>query len=100
MPGLVSLCLSVNSRRTNVILGTELHTLWGSPVMEDELCALTFSVSPLSFFQVNPVQTEHLYQLALDFSGLTGSETVVDAYCGAGTISLLLAQHARRVIGI
>ena len=83
-----------------MILGTELHTLWGSPVMEDELCALTFSVSPLSFFQVNPVQTEKLYGLALDFAQLTGDETVVDAYCGAGTISLLLARHARRVIGI
>ena len=100
VPGLVSLCLSVNSRRTNVILGTELHTLWGSPVMEDELCGLTFSVSPLSFFQVNPVQTEKLYGLALDFAQLTGAETVVDAYCGAGTISLLLARRARRVIGI
>ena len=100
VPGLVSLCLSVNSRRTNVILGTELRTLWGSPVMEDELCGLTFSVSPLSFFQVNPVQTEKLYNLALDFAQLTGGETVVDAYCGAGTISLLLARHARRVIGI
>ena len=100
VPGLVSLCLSVNSRRTNVILGTELHTLWGSPVMEDELCGLTFSVSPLSFFQVNPVQTEKLYGLALDFAQLSGEETVVDAYCGAGTISLLLARRARRVIGI
>ena len=100
VPGLVSLCLSVNSRRTNVILGTELHTLWGSPVMEDELCGLTFSVSPLSFFQVNPEQTEKLYGLALDFAQLSGEETVVDAYCGAGTISLLLARRARRVIGI
>ena len=100
VPGLVSLCLSVNSRRTNVILGTELHTLWGSPVMEDKLCGLTFSVSPLSFFQVNPVQTEKLYGLALDFAQLSGEETVVDAYCGAGTISLLLARRARRVIGI
>ena len=100
VPGLLSVCLSVNSRRTNVILGTELHTLWSGPVMEDELCGLTFSVSPLSFFQVNPVQTEKLYGLALDFAQLTGDETVVDAYCGAGTISLLLARHARRVIGI
>ena len=100
VPGLVSLCLSVNSRRTNVILGTELHTLWGSPVMEDTLCGLTFSVSPLSFFQVNPAQTEKLYNLALEFAQLTGSETVVDAYCGAGTISLLLAQHARHIVGI
>ena len=100
VPGLLSLCLSVNSRRTNVILGEEIHTLWGAPVMEDTLHGLKFSVSPLSFFQVNPVQTEKLYQLALDYAQLTGNETVVDAYCGAGTISLLLARKAKRVIGI
>ena len=100
VPGLESLCLSVNSRRTNVILGMEIHTLWGKPVMEDTLGGLTFSVSPLSFFQVNPEQTEKLYQLALDYAQLTGSETVVDAYCGAGTISLLLAKKAKKVIGV
>ena len=100
VPGLLSLCLCVNSRRTNVILSDELYTLWGQPVMEDTLHGLRFSVSPLSFFQVNPVQTERLYQLAFDFAQLTGSETVVDAYCGAGTISLMLAQKAARVIGI
>lgn len=100
VPGLCSICLSVNPRRTNVILGDEIHVLWGQAVMEDTLCGLRFSVSPLSFFQVNPVQTERLYNLALDFAQLTGTETVVDAYCGAGTISLLLARHARHVIGI
>lgn len=100
VPGLRSVCLSVNPRRTNVILGEEIHTLWGLPVMEDTLCGLRFSVSPLSFFQVNPKQTEVLYGLANDFAELTGCETVVDAYCGAGTISLLLAGKAARVIGI
>ncbi len=100
VPGLVSLCLSINSRRTNVILGEEIHVLWGEGVMEDTLHGLKFSVSPLSFFQVNPVQTEKLYQLALDYAQLTGNETVVDAYCGAGTISLMLAQKAKKVIGI
>ena len=100
VPGLLSLCLSVNARRTNVILGEEICTLWGEPVMEDVLHGLRFTVSPLSFFQVNPVQTERLYQLALDFAGLTGEETVVDAYCGAGTISLMLARKAKRVVGI
>ena len=100
VPGLESVCLSVNRRRTNVILGDELHTLWGKAVMEDTLGGLRFSVSPLSFFQVNPAQTERLYGLALEYAQLTGSETVVDAYCGAGTISLLLAQKAKRVIGI
>ena len=100
VPGLKSVCLSVNSRRTNVILGTEIHTLWGKAVMEDTLGGLTFSVSPLSFFQVNPEQTEKLYGLALEYAQLTGSETVVDAYCGAGTISLLLAKKAGHVTGI
>lgn len=100
VPDLLSLCLCVNGRRTNVILSDEIHVLWGEPVMEDTLCGLRFSVSPLSFFQVNPVQTERLYALALGYAQLTGAETVVDAYCGAGTISLMLAQKARRVIGI
>ena len=100
VPGLVSLCLSINSRRTNVILGEEIHVLWGESVMEDTLHGLKFSVSPLSFFQVNPEQTEKLYQLALDYAELTGNETVVDAYCGAGTISLMLARKAKKVIGI
>lgn len=98
--GLCSICLSINSRRTNVILGTDIRVLWGKDTMEDTLCGLRFSVSPLSFFQVNPAQTEKLYGLALEYAGLTGSETVVDAYCGAGTISLLLAQKAKKVIGI
>lgn len=100
VPGLCSVCLSVNSRRTNVILGTDIRVLWGKAAMEDTLCGLRFSVSPLSFFQVNPRQTERLYGLALEYAGLTGAETVVDAYCGAGTISLLLAQKAQKVIGI
>ena len=98
--GLCSICLSINSRRTNVILGTDIRVLWGKGTMEDTLCRLRFSVSPLSFFQVNPAQTEKLYGLALEYAGLTGNETVVDAYCGAGTISLLLAQKAKEVIGI
>ena len=100
VPGLCSVCLSVNSLRTNVILGTDIRVLWGKAAMEDALCGLRFSVSPLSFFQVNPQQTERLYDLALEYAGLTGAETVVDAYCGAGTISLLLAQKAKKVIGI
>ena len=100
VPGLCSVCLSVNSRRTNVILGTDIRVLWGKAAMEDTLCGLHFAVSPLSFFQVNPKQTEKLYGLALDYADLTGNETVVDAYCGAGTISLLLAQKAKKVIGI
>ena len=100
VPRLESAILCVNPRRTNVILSGDMRPLWGADTMEDTLCGLRFSVSPLSFFQVNPEQTQRLYQLALDFAELTGEETVVDAYCGAGTISLLLAQKARRVVGI
>ena len=100
VPGLCSVCLSVNSRRTNVILGTDIRVLWGKAAMEDTLCGLRFSVSPLSFFQVNPKQTEKLYGLALDYAGLTGEETVLDLYCGAGTITLALAEHAKTAIGV
>ncbi len=100
VPEIRSVVQCVNPGRTNVILAGEMRTLWGADEMEDTLCGLRFAVSPLSFFQVNPAQTERLYRLALDFAGLTGAETVVDAYCGAGTISLLLARRARRVVGI
>lgn len=100
VPGLASAYLCVNGRPGNVILSGDMRLLWGEREMEETLCGLRFAVSPLSFFQVNPVMTEKLYGLALDFAGLTGGETVVDAYCGAGTISLLLAARAREVIGI
>ena len=100
LPGLHGLCLIHNPRTDNVILDGKLHVLWGEAALDMTLCALHFSVSPQAFFQVNPVQTEKLYSLALDFAGLTGRETVCDCYCGAGTISLLLAGHAQRVIGI
>lgn len=100
VPALASLYLNVNKRGDNVILGGENRLIYGKERLEDTLCGLRFSVSPLSFFQVNPVQTEKLYQTALDFAGLTGTETVADLYCGAGTISLLLARKAKKVIGI
>lgn len=100
LPGLKSVYLNVNRRNDNVILGLENHLLFGEERMQDTLLSLTFSVSPLSFFQVNPVQTEVLYQTALDFADLKGDETVADLYCGAGTISLLLARKAKQVIGI
>ena len=98
--GLCGIVLCVNDARSNVILSNDMRTLWGDGEMEDELCGLRFGVSQLSFFQVNPEQTQKLYALAYEFAGLTGNETVVDAYCGAGTISLVLAQRAKRVIGI
>lgn len=100
VPGLASVLLNHHDRRTNVILGAHLRTLWGTDTLEDTLHGLVFRVSPHSFFQVNPEQTEHLYAQALQYAALTGSETVVDAYCGAGTISLMLARDASRVIGI
>ncbi len=100
LPALVSLCLNVNKRGDNVILGDTTRVLYGGERLTDTLCGLTFSLSPLSFFQINPVQTEILYQTALDFAALSGDETVADLYCGAGTISLLLARRAKRVIGV
>ena len=100
LPGLHGLCLIHNPRTDNVILDGKLHVLWGKASLDMTLCGLHYAVSPQAFFQVNPEQTEKLYGLALDFAGLTGKETVCDCYCGAGTISLLLAGHARRVIGI
>ena len=100
VPGLCSVDLNINRRNDNVILGSESRLLWGEPRLEDTLCGLRYALSPQSFFQVNPVQTEKLYRTAVDFAQLTGQELVADLYCGAGTISLLLAQRARRVIGI
>lgn len=100
MPAMKSLCLNINKRGDNVILGDVTRVLYGADRLEDTLLGLTFSISPQSFFQVNPVQTEILYRTALDFAGLTGNDTVLDLYCGAGTISLMLAGHAKRVIGI
>ncbi len=100
VPGLHSVYVNVNKRGDNVILGLENHLIYGEERLQDTLCGLRFALSPLSFFQINPVQTEKLYQTAVDFAGLTGSELVADLYCGAGTISLLLARHARHVIGI
>ena len=100
LPGLRSVVQNVNSRATQEILGRQCVTLWGEDRLEDELLGLTFRLSPLSFYQVNPMQTERLYRQAIDFAALTGGETVADAYCGAGTIGLSLAKQARRVVGI
>lgn len=100
LPQVVSIVHNVNPRKTNVILGSTNHVLWGTPTMEDEIKDLVFTVSPHSFFQVNPTQTTVLYDQALQYANLTGNETVVDAYCGTGTISLFLARQAKDVIGI
>ena len=112
--GMTSVSVSINTEKTNVIMGKEIHNLWGQPFITDVLHtrdmqregypaterALTFKISPLSFYQVNPVQTEKLYSLALEYAGLTGKEIVWDLYCGIGTISLFLAGGAKKVYGV
>ena len=98
--GANSVILNSNTRRTNVILGDSYRTLYGPDTIRDTLCGLEFEVGPASFFQVNPAQTEVLYQTALDFAELNGSEHVCDVYCGAGTITLMMARHCLGVTGI
>ncbi len=98
--GVVSLILNENREKTNVILGRQFRTLWGASTLEDTLCGLRFQVSPASFFQVNPQQTEVLYQTALDFAQLAPSDTLCDVYCGAGTITLMMASHVQQALGI
>ena len=95
-----SIVLNTNRERTNVILGKQNRILYGDDFIEDRIGHLTYRISAGSFYQVNPVQTEVLYKTALEYAALTGQETVWDLYCGTGTISLFLAQRARRVIGI
>lgn len=98
-PKTVGIVLNVNNRDTNVILGKDYRTLWGQEFIEDRLCGLTFRLSVPAFFQVNRDQTEVLYSKALEFAALTGKETVLDLYCGTGTISLVMARKAGKVIG-
>ncbi|WP_458120092.1 23S rRNA (uracil(1939)-C(5))-methyltransferase RlmD [Paenibacillus sp. Z6-24] len=100
MPAVVSICQNINTRQTNVIFGDETRVLWGSEVIHDYIGDVKFAISARSFYQVNPTQTEVLYEQAVKYAGLTGKETVIDAYCGIGTISLFLAQHAERVYGV
>ena len=100
IPGMTSISLNVNQEKTNVILGKELINLWGEGHITDYIGAVQYRISPLSFYQVNPVQTERLYGTALEYAGLTGNETVWDLYCGIGTISLFLAQKAKKVYGV
>ena len=100
IPGIKSIVQNINSKPTNVILGQECITLWGESTISDYIGEFKFNISPLSFFQVNPVQTEVLYNKALEYAGLTGDETVFDAYCGTGTITLFLSQKAKKVYGV
>ena len=98
--GIKSIILNVNEENTNVILGQKCITLWGDDTIIDYIDNFKFNISPLSFFQVNPVQTEKLYSKALEYADLTGDETVFDAYCGTGTITLFLSQKAKKVYGV
>lgn len=100
IPGMTSISLNINRERTNVIMGKQMVWLYGTPYIEDKIGDITYQISPLSFFQVNPLQTKKLYDTALSFAGLTGNETVWDLYCGIGTISLFLARHAKMVYGV
>ena len=100
LPQVVSICQNINTRQTNVIFGEVTRVLWGREVIYDYIGDVKFAISARSFFQVNPVQTEVLYGKTVEYAGLTGQETVIDAYCGIGTISLFLAQHAKRVYGV
>ena len=100
IPGLSSVVLSVNTRNTNVVLGDEFRTLWGKDEIEDELCGFSFRLSPRSFYQVNHDQAQRLYAKAVELAELHGTETVLDLYCGTGTITLALSRKAGRAIGV
>ena len=100
IPGMTSISLNVNKERTNVILGKEIINLYGPGYITDFIGNVKYRISPLSFYQVNPAQTVKLYGKALEYADLTGEETVWDLYCGIGTISLFLAQKAKRVFGV
>ena len=98
--GVISLWLKEHRAKTNVILSDRFHLLYGRETLPDMLCGLTFELSPASFFQVNPTQTEKLYRTALDFAGLQKNDILCDVYCGAGTITLMMASHCRQAVGI
>ena len=99
-PEITTVVQNINGRGTSMVLGDKEHVLYGKRYIEDVLCGCRFRISSRSFYQVNPVQTEVLYKKAMEYAGLTGKETVVDAYCGIGTIGLIAAGKAGRVIGV
>ena len=100
IPGMTSISLNMNKKRSNVILGDKVKTIWGKEYITDKIGDISYEISPLSFFQVNPQQTWKLYSKALEYADLHGEETVWDLYCGIGTISLFLAQKAKFVRGV
>lgn len=100
IPQMTAIIININQEKTNVILGDKCSTLWGKDYIEDSIGGISYQISPQSFFQVNPAQTEKLYRKVLEYAQLHGDETVWDLYCGIGTISLFLAEKARKVYGV
>lgn len=99
-PEITTIVQNINGRGTSMVLGDKEHVLYGNGYIEDILCGCRFRISSKSFYQVNPVQTERLYAKAIELAGLTGKETVIDAYCGIGTIGIVASKHAKQVIGV
>jgi len=99
-PQITTILHNINSAKTSMVLGKKETVLYGPGTIEDQLCGLTFDISAQSFYQINPVQTEKLYETAIAFAELTGKETVLDAYCGIGTISMVAARSAKEVLGV
>ena len=99
-PEITTIVINVNNKRTSMVLGDKEQIIYGKGYIEDVLCGKTFRISPKSFYQVNPVQTEKLYQTAITYAKLTGKETVIDAYCGIGTIGIAMSDHVKKVIGV
>lgn len=99
-PDITTVVMNVNDKFTSLVLGKNEKTLYGPGYIVDELCGLRFRISAKSFYQINPVQTHVLYNKAMEYAGLTGEETVIDAYCGIGTIGMVAAKHAGNVIGV
>ena len=99
-PEITTVVVNVNDRKTSMVLGTKEQVIYGPGDIEDKLCGLTFKISPRSFYQVNPPQTEKLYRKAVEYAELSGKEVVLDAYCGTGTIGMIAAARAKEVIGV
>ena len=99
-PEISTVVLNVNPHQTSMVLGEREEVLFGNGYIEDTLCGCRFRISPRSFYQINPLQTEILYRKAIEFAGLTGNENVLDAYCGIGTIGMIAASSAKQVVGV
>ena len=99
-PEISTVVININERKTSMVLGEREKVSFGKGYITDELCGCRFRISPSSFYQINPLQTEVLYNKAVEFAGLTGKESVIDAYCGIGTIGMVAAKHAKNVIGV